>query len=158
MRRTKLMLAIAAGGVVAAAVVAPTAVGALSNSPKAAPAAAPAQGQGNGLDKKCQYPPRRTPALTLKASPNSIKANSQVNFNGKLTVNKCDVGGRTVGLYSSPTPTGPWTLVATTTTQPSGEYHFKATIGTTTTYYRVVFAGDATYDPATSNVERVTVK
>jgi hypothetical protein len=161
MTRRKLMLTIAASSLaVTAVVVVPTAVGALSKSSKASTTTSVAAtgNTGNNGKKDCQYPPKRTPELTLNASPNSVKKNSQINFNGKLTVNKCKVPGRTIGLYSSPTAVGPWTLIGTTTTQPSGEYHFKATIGTTTTYYRTVFAGDATFDPATSNVEKVTVK
>ena len=152
MRSTKLVLSTVATGLVLA-----VGGGAFAVSALAAPGAPRPEnkGEGRAVDRQCVYPPTRTSNLALSASASASKPGTG-NLYGEMAANGCPVSFGVVSLYSSPTRDGAYTLVGTTTTNATGQFSFSVTF-TTTTYYKVVYAGDTTLDGVVSNVAVLTV-
>lgn len=157
MTAKKLLLSVAAGGLVVAAVAVPTALAATSSSKSGAKPPATA---GKGSTQPCPspYPGKRTPSLTLTATPSTFTRGTAMTPSGNGTGNGCAIGLQRMGLYSSPTLTGTFTVVTSTTSDAAGKYTFTRQKPEKSTYYKVVFAGSSEWDPAMSPVVKATVK
>jgi hypothetical protein len=102
--------------------------------------------------------PKATPALSTTGA-GTIAYGAKRSIIGTLSagIGK-PIAGRTVVLKSASSATATsWASAATTTTVASGRYKF-VVAPTTTKYYRVSFAGDATYNPRTSGTMAVAVQ
>lgn len=167
MPRTKVVLALATGGL-ALAVGVPSAVSAATGPSSSVGAAQAAPGNGNGNNGSngasgnggfnCGYPSNRTPVVAMTATPTTVKPGQSTTLKGSGNSNKCPMQrGKSLTLYSASKAAGPFTKVSTVTTD--GDGAFSATQAPrTTTFYKAVFAGDASTDAASSPVVQVTVK
>lgn len=91
-------------------------------------------------------------ALTLKASPKSLKAGKSANISGKLKDgNGKPVAGKKVQIKAN------GKVVKTVTTNSGGQFKFKHK-PKKTTKYSASFAGDSSYSASSSKVVKVTVK
>lgn len=157
MTRTKLLVSIAAGGLVAGAFLAPSAASALGGP--SATAATTASSSDDDGGKNCPYPSNKTPQLTLLATPSTISKGGKSTMSGKVMNNKCGMKGMKVGLYSSPKSSGPFTSTgATTMSDSTGSYTFAPVSPAATTYYATATPQTSTWDAAISNVVSVIVK
>ena len=153
MRRTKL--AIAGGLIGAAAIITPIVAFAAPGSTTATTSQTTTAAQTTA---DCKYPANKA-TLTIKPSSAKIKPGKSVTFSGTLRENDCRMASRTIYLYSSEPPNGPFAPTGDTAqTDSKGNYTFPAQSPTTTTYYRAYFPGDGNSSEAYSNTAQVTVQ
>jgi hypothetical protein len=111
------------------------------------------------LPRDCAYPPTRYPTLVISGPSKAIAKNRKFDLPGRLRIKHCGRRGVTVGLYSSPSISGPFTpLHRQETTDRAGEFTFKDLAVAVTTYYQAASTPTVRYAPAVSNVVTVAVK
>ena len=101
----------------------------------------------------CIYPPQTQPTVTLTytRSGSSARKKNSIDFRAVVSYNQCAIKDWKVGLYSSPTPTGTYTLVdKLRDTNRKGEAKFSGIPITADTYFQVVTVKVGSLDPATS--------
>lgn len=154
MKRSKMLIAAAASGVVLAAAAVPAVVNA-----QTAPATTTSQGSGGALPPGCQYPATRKPVLTMTPSSTMLpKGGGPVQFRGTMKINGCGIGGRPIDVYSASRKDGSYSKFSSksATTDGSGAYTVTFNVKNTA-WFIAVFAGDTSYDPARSTPAQVTV-
>ena len=98
-----------------------------------------------------------TPTTLTISAPSTASVNHNFTINGTLSAGTTGIGSRTITLQRS-TNNATYTNVTMNVTDANGNYQFSTNESVAGTYYyRTAYAGNASYNNATSNVVNVTV-
>ncbi|WP_143447947.1 hypothetical protein [Kineosporia sp. R_H_3] len=155
MRRSRLVLGMAAAAVAAVAVT--TASSALGAQPSGRSPALLADSVR--VPRGCNYPPQVRPVVTL-TGPSSVRPGRSFTLSGTVRLNACGLPDWPVAVYSAPSADGPFVLVKRGETGErarAGQFSFTIPGVRRTTYFQVVSAAGGGLQTASSGTVQVVV-
>jgi hypothetical protein len=99
----------------------------------------------------CSYPPQRRPQVHHRATRSQVRTHEKFTVSGQVKINSCGVKHTSVGVFTSNSPSGPFTYQGSTTTTGDGGFRFTLSQGGTT-HYKLASAPTSHYGAGTSDV------